>query len=82
MSYLLDILWVLPRNDLCNRRIRDIKVMEIMCFPARPDLTTSPSVPNDKSSVAHGDVTNSHSRQDRRKRGLSSCCPYLIREGV
>lgn len=30
MSYLLDVLWVLPRNDLWKRRIRDIKVMEIM----------------------------------------------------
>lgn len=29
MSYLLDILWVLPRNYLCKRRIRDVKVTEI-----------------------------------------------------
>lgn len=39
MSYLLDILWVLPRNDLCKRKIRDIKVMEIMYLLQRFSCT-------------------------------------------
>lgn len=38
MSYLLDILWVLPRNDLCKRK-RDVKVMEIMYLLQRFSCT-------------------------------------------
>lgn len=39
MSYLLDILWVPPRNDLCKRRIGDIKLMEIMYLLQRLSRT-------------------------------------------
>lgn len=31
IAYLLDILWVLPGDDLCGRRTRKLKVLDPLC---------------------------------------------------